>query len=108
MLIGWQSLVLYGYLIIKEEKKFTEQSCSTETAGSTNAAKPHSCGINNPKYHFPVVAWRRDNLKPKDCFQTCIFEDLSWDIVLSHNPDIFSKYFSLIVPEMVLIAIQKF
>ena len=34
---------------------------------------------------FPVVVLRRDNVKTEDSSQTFMYEDLSWDIVLSHT-----------------------
>ena len=40
---------------------------------------------------FPVVVSRRDNVKTKEISQTFISEDLSWDIVLSHNRYILSQ-----------------
>ena len=59
---------------------------------NNNAAKLHSCGDKDLRNKFPVVSSRRDNVKTKDRSQTFISEDLSWDIVLSNNCYILSKY----------------
>ena len=58
---------------------------------STNVAKPHSCGDKDLRNKFPVVVSRRDNVKTKDSSQTFISDDLSWDIILSHNRNILSQ-----------------
>ena len=58
---------------------------------SNNATKPYSCGEKDLRNKFPVVVSRRDNVKTKDISQTFISEDLSWDIVLSHNRYILSQ-----------------
>ena len=57
---------------------------------STNAAKPHSFGDKDLNNLFSFVALRRDNVKTRDSSQTFIFEDLSWEIVLSRNRAIMS------------------
>ena len=51
----------------------------------TNAAKPHSFCDKDLNNLFSFVALRRDNVKTRDSSQTFIFEDLSWEIVLSRN-----------------------
>ena len=56
----------------------------------TYAAKPHSFGDKDLKNLFSFVALRRDNVKTRDSSQTFIFEDLSWEIVLSRNRVIMS------------------
>ena len=58
---------------------------------SNNAAKSYSCGEKDLRNKFTVVVSRRDNIKTKDISQTFISEDLSWDIVLSHNRYILSQ-----------------
>ena len=60
---------------------------------STKAAKPHSFGDKDLKKLFTFVALRRDNVKTKDSSQILIFKDLSWQIVLSRNRFIMSKFF---------------
>ena len=50
---------------------------------STNAAKPNSFGDTDFKHLFSFVALRRDNVKSKGSSHTLIFEDLSWEIILS-------------------------
>ena len=57
---------------------------------STYAAKPHSFGDKHLNNVFLFVALRRDNVKTRDSTQTFIFEDLSWEIVLSRNRAIMS------------------
>ena len=57
---------------------------------SSNAAKTHSFGDKDLTNLFSFVALRRDNVKTRDSSQTLIFEDFSWEIVLSRNHTIMS------------------
>ena len=54
---------------------------------------------------FPVVVCGRDNVKTKDRSQNPIFEELSWDIVSSHNRDILSRYTFFLILKIKHIAI---
>ena len=56
----------------------------------TYAAKPHSFGEKDLNNLFSFVALRRDNVKTRVISPTFIFEDLSWEIVLSRNRAIMS------------------